>query len=142
MPISPTFVTRFLQLVTEKRFAEAERVFERLRENAQKTEWNMGYLKALHGMLLAQKLNDDRYVFILNANLNNAKELKKYRNEFLKHAKNVLHADYDRGFFSAWAEYMRVLLKMKPEETRIQETGKAAEKVAYMQRTLDASNLP
>jgi hypothetical protein len=134
-------VTRFLQLVTEKHFAEAERVFERLKENVQKNEWNRGYLQALHGMLLAQKLNDDRYVFILNANLNDEKELKKYRNEFLKHAKNMLHADYDRGFFSAWAEYIRLLLKMKHEGTQLQaqETGKAAEKATLIQQTLDGS---
>jgi len=117
-------------------------VFERLRENVQKTEWNRGYLQALHGMLLAQKLNDDRYVFILNANLNDEKELKKYRNDFLKHAKNMLHADYDRGFFSAWAEYMRVLIKMKPEETQSKETGKAAEKATPIQQTLDGSSPP
>jgi hypothetical protein len=128
--------------MTEKRFAEAERVFERLREKVQKTEWNRGYLQALHGMLLAQKPNDDRYVFILNINLSNEKELKKYRNEFLKHSKNTLHADYDRGFFSAWAEYMRVLLKMKPEEAQFQKTSKAEEKATLIQQTLDGGSPP
>jgi len=116
MSISPTFATRFFQLITERKFAEAERMLERLREKVEKTEWNEGYLQALNGMLLAKKTNNDRSVFLSNANFENKKELQKYREEFLEHAKNRLHADYDRGFFSAWAEYTRLLSKMKPKE--------------------------
>ena len=113
MSISPAFITRFFQLITERRFAEAERMLERLREGVEKTEWNRGYLRALNGMLLAQKTNNDRYVFLSNVNFGNEKELLKYRQEFLEHAKKRLHADYDRGFFSAWAEFMRILLTMR-----------------------------
>ena len=113
MPIPPAFVTRFFQLLTERMFAEAERVLERLRKRVRKTEWNRGYLQALSGMLLAQK-SGDQYVFLSNIDFSNKDELRKYRREFLEYAKGGLHADYDRGFFSAWAEYMRVLLKRKP----------------------------
>ena len=90
-------------------------MLERLRERVEKTEWNEGYLQALNGMLLAKKTNSDRYMFLSNVNFGNKKELRKYRQEFLEHAKKRLHADYDRGFFSAWAEYTRVLSKMKPK---------------------------
>jgi len=115
MSISPTFATRFFQLITERRFAEAERMLERLREKVEKTEWNEGYLQALNGMLLAKKTNNDRYVFLSNVDFGNRKELQKYQQEFLEHAENRFHADYDRGFFSAWAEYTRVLLKIRPK---------------------------
>jgi hypothetical protein len=30
----------------------------------------------------------------------------------LEHVRNRLHGDFDRGFFSAWADCMRVLSKM------------------------------
>jgi len=116
MPISPAFVTRFFQLVAKRQFAEAERILERLRERIQKTRWNKGYFRALQGILLAQKSNNDRYAFLSNMSPTTEEQLKNYRREFTKHAKNRLHADYDRGFFSAWADYMRLLSKIDLKE--------------------------
>jgi len=113
MPISRVFVTRFFQLVAKRQFAEAERILERIKLKIQKTEWNRGYFQALNGILLAQKSNDDQYAFLPNLDFNNEDELKKYRREFLKQSKDRIHADYDRGFFSAWADYMRISIRMK-----------------------------
>lgn len=115
MPISLAFVTRFFQLVTKRQFAEAERELERIKASVQKTEWNEGYLKALYGILLARKSNDDQYVFLSGLDFDNKDELQSYRREFLKHVRDRFHADYDRGFFSAWAEYMRVLIKLQTD---------------------------
>jgi len=39
--------------------------------------------------------------------------LKNYRQEFLSHVESRLHAEYDRGFFDAWADYMRILPKLE-----------------------------
>jgi len=111
MPISLAFVTRFFQLVTRRRFAEAERILERLKEKASKTEWNRGYLQALYGILLARRSNDPN-VFLSSLNFGDKDNLQNYRREFLKHSRNTFHSDYDRGFFSAWADYMRILSKM------------------------------
>jgi|GEM_PF-167156 len=116
MPISPAFVTRFFQLAAKRQFAEAERILERLKEKIQKTRWNKGYFRALQGILLAQKSNNDRYAFLSNMHPTTEEELKNHRREFLRHAKDRFHADYDRGFFSAWADYMRVLSKMDLKE--------------------------
>lgn len=113
MPMPSIYVTRFFQLITVRRFAEAERVLLRLRQKKSTTEWNTGYFQALKGMLLAQRSNDDRYVFLSNVNFKNQNELQNYRREFLKQSRNKLHADYDRGYFTAWASYMRVLAKLE-----------------------------
>jgi len=126
MPIPSAFVTRFFQLVTKRRYVEAERILERLKQRIQKTEWNSGYFQALHGIFLAKKSNNDRYAFLSNNDFNNPDELKNYRREFLKHTKNKLHADYDRGFFSAWANYMHVLTKLeKPTEVKTTKSAKS-----------------
>jgi len=125
LPISQAFVTRFFQLVTKRQFAEAERVLERLKKKIQRTEWNRGYFRALYGILLARKSNDDQYVFLSRLDFNNKDELQNYRREFLKHARNRIHADYDRGFFSAWADYMRLLIKLG--EDTITESNKKEE---------------
>ena len=110
MPIPKIFVVRFFQLLKGRRFAEAERVLERIRQKTNETEWNSGYLHALDGILLAQKSNDS-YSFIKNLNFEDEKALKKNRKEFLKEYKNKIHADYDRGFFAAWADFMLILTK-------------------------------
>lgn len=107
MPISKIFVVRFFQLIKGRRFAEAERVLERIRSKTNETDWNSGYLHALDGILTAQK-SGDSYVFIKNVDFENEKNLKKFRKEFLKEYKNKVHADYDRGFFAAWADYMLI----------------------------------
>ena len=112
MPVSRVFITRFFQLVAERRFAEAERMLERSRKKVRKNEWNKGYFQALSGILLAQRSNDDRYLFLPHMNPTDKGELKNYRRDFLEHTKNMMHADYDRGFFSAWNDYTRLLLKL------------------------------
>jgi hypothetical protein len=74
---------------------------------------------------LAKKSNDDQYAFLSNMNSNETNELQRHRREFLKQAKSKLQADYDRGFFSAWADYMRVLVKTLKDAERKSATKKA-----------------
>ncbi len=110
MPISKIFVTRFFQLVEGRRFAQAERILERIRLKTNETEWNSGFLHALDGMLFTQK-SGDSYSFLNNLNSKDEKELKRLKKEFLKKSKNKINADYDRGFFAAWADYIRISMK-------------------------------
>jgi len=113
LPTSSTaFVIRFSQLVMERKFAEAERILERLRKRMKQNEWNKGYLQALNGIILIQKSNDERYAFLSNLNLEDEKTIRKHRQEFLNQIKSEFQADYDRGFFSAWADFLRILLKL------------------------------
>jgi len=131
--IPKVYVTRFFQLVTTRQFAEAERILERLKQRIQMSERNRGYFQALYGMLLAQRNNDDRYAFLSNLNVNDKKELQTYRREFLRQSENRLHAEYDRGFFSAWADYMRILPKLElaivsmPGKNRVEKEAKVTE---------------
>lgn len=113
MPIPSALVTRFAQLLVNKQFAEAERELERLKQKMHKTEWNRGYFRALYGMLLIRRANNsDSHSFFAKLDLNNKEALQVYRKEFLNHVKNRLHGDFDRGFFSAWADFTRVLSKI------------------------------
>lgn len=112
MPVPSAFVTRFFQLITERKFAEAERQRREVEKRMEENEWNRGYRYALRGMLLARKTNSDQYAFLSNFNPTDEKTLREHRREFLKHVKNRLHVNYDRGFFSAWADYMYMLIEM------------------------------
>ena len=113
MPITQALVTRYFQLLVERQFTEAERELERLKQKMQKTEWNKGYFRALYGMYLSRKNNSDNYAFFSKLDLSDKPTLHNYRKEFLEHMKNGLHGDFDRGFFSAWADCMRILTRME-----------------------------
>lgn len=112
-PIPKIYTTRFFQLVTTRQFAEAERILERVKQKMHVTERNRGYFQALYGMLLTQRSNNDRYAFLSGTDLTNKKQLKHFRQEFQRHVESRLHAEYDRGFFEAWADYMKILPKLE-----------------------------
>jgi hypothetical protein len=63
-------------------------------------------------MLARRSNNNDSYAFFSKLDLNDKGALNSYRREFLNHVKNRLHGDFDRGFFSAWADCMQVLSRM------------------------------
>ncbi|PIU60150.1 hypothetical protein COS86_00515 [Candidatus Bathyarchaeota archaeon CG07_land_8_20_14_0_80_47_9] len=112
MPIPQALVTRFFQLLVNRQFTEAERELEKLKQKMHKTEWNRGYFRALYGMLLSRKTNGDAYAFFPKLDLGDKAALHAYRREFLEHMRNGLHGEFDRGFFSAWADCMRVLSRI------------------------------
>jgi hypothetical protein len=115
MPISQALVTRYFQLIVKRQFTEAARELERLKQKMQKTEWNRGYFRALYGMYLSRKNNGDPYAFFSKLDLADMAALHGYRREFLNHMRNGLHGDFDRGYFSAWADCMRILTRMDVE---------------------------
>lgn len=113
MPIPQALVTRYFQLLVSRQFTEAERELERIKQKMHKTEWNRGYFRALYGMLLTRRSNNnDSYAFFSKLDLTDKTALHAYRREFLEHERSRLHEDFDRGFFSAWANCMRVLSRM------------------------------
>ena len=113
MPISQALVTRYFQLIVARQFSEAERELERVKQKMQKTDWNRGYFRALYGIYLARKNSaTDDYAFLSKIDLSDKVALHTYRKEFLEHMGNGLHGDFDRGYFSAWADCMRILTRM------------------------------
>jgi len=112
MPIPQALVTRYFQLIVSRQFTEAERELERIKQKMHKTDWNRGYFRALYGMLLSRKTNGDEQSFFSKLDFSDKASVHGYRREFLDHTKNGLHGDFDRGYFSAWADCMRVLARM------------------------------
>jgi hypothetical protein len=113
MPIAHALVTRYFQLLVNRQFTEAERELERIKQKMQKTEWNRGYFRALYGMYLTRKSgSQEDYAFFSKLDFSDKIALNAYRKEFLTHMGNGLHGDFDRGYFSAWADCMRILSRM------------------------------
>lgn len=111
-PVPKLYSTRFFQLVTSRQFAEAERILERIKQKMHVSDRNRGYFQALYGMLLTMK-NTDRYAFLSTVDLTDKKQVKHYRKEFLGHIEQRLHDEYDRGYFEAWSDFMKLLLKIE-----------------------------
>lgn len=111
-----TLMARFFQLVLRRQFAEAERIFERLQTKMKKNEWNTGYLQALSGILLVQRSGDERYALLTGLNLEEEGELKRNRRDFLNLAADDYQAEYDRGYFSAWADFLRVVPRVREKQ--------------------------
>jgi hypothetical protein len=128
MPVPQALVTRFFQLLVSRQFAEAERELERLKQKMHKTEWNRGYFRALYGLYLSRRTNGDPYAFFPKLDLSDKAVLHSYKREFSEHVSSKLHGDYDKGFFAAWEDCMRVISKMNvpsmngvtPENGKIQ----------------------
>jgi hypothetical protein len=132
MPISQALVTRYFQLIVSRQFTEAERELERVKQKMQKTEWNRGYFRALYGMYLSRKNAADSYALFSKLDLSDKVSLHAYRKEFLDHMRNGLHGDFDRGYFSAWADCMRILTRMDipgPQSSVKEPDGKEIETV-------------
>lgn len=128
MPIPQALVTRYFQLIVNRQFTEAERELERLKQKMHKTEWNRGYFRALYGMYLSRKSNGDEQSFFSKLDFSDKAAVHGYRREFLDHTKNGLHGDFDRGYFSAWADCMRVLARMDvPSPQSSSTSGKGSE---------------
>lgn len=124
MPVPSGLVTRFFQLIVNRQFTEAERELERMKQKMHKTEWNRGYFRALYGIFLSRKSNGDAYAFFPKLDLCDKAALHSYRKEFLAHVGSKLHGDFDRGYFSAWADCMRVIARMEIPEAVAANNGK------------------
>jgi ATP/maltotriose-dependent transcriptional regulator MalT len=122
MSIPLVYMTRLFQLVTERKFSEAERILERItakmKRNGQQ-EFNRGYMEALGGIILTYRSSGESYEFFNNFNLNDIEALKNYYKDFLENSQSRFHADYDRGYFTALSDYMRVILKMVKGKTEV-----------------------
>ena len=117
-PVKAAYVIRFFQLVTVKQLAEAERELQRIKEKIERTEWNHGYYKALQGMLISKRNNNDQNTFFATIDPNNKRALLDFRREFQEKMESRLYTDYDRGFFSAWVDYVSVLKRMNLKEVK------------------------
>lgn len=111
MPLSRHLITQFFLFESDEHYASAERVLNRLQSGSRKSGWERGYLTALSGIIVTRRSREDDLAFLNRINMKDKKELRATLKDFKEQSKNEIHADYDRGFFSAWADYIRFHLK-------------------------------
>ena len=96
----------FFQLLREGKRTAAKTVLEKIKQKSESSKWRQGYINALEGMVIASETKEDQEVFINQIRIEKSDELRR---KFFQQSKNELHSDFDRGFFSAWTDYMQAL---------------------------------
>lgn len=99
-------VTNFFRNISRKNLAEASREMSQIEKDTTTSEWHKGYFNALEGMLIALR-SDTRYAYIKRIGEKDQQGINKLRRAFTHHAEDPLQTDFDRGFFSAWSDYLR-----------------------------------
>ena len=110
-------VNKFLGHVELRAWTDAEKELDIIRQKSDGSPWSRGYVKALEGLMLTYRNNDDKYVFLPKVLANRTDEtIGNLRKEFSEFASNELHGEYDRGYFKALEDYVAILgnAKNKP----------------------------
>lgn len=130
-------VAKFLQNVEERAWTEAEKELDTIRQKSQDSAWSRGYVKALEGLLLTNRSNNDKYLYLPKALGNRSEEaIKSLRNEFAEFVSNELHGDYDRGYFKALEEYLGLISTLKGRvetDTTAKPSADPSQKVKTME---------
>jgi hypothetical protein len=131
-------------------WTDAEKELDIIRQKAQNTAWHKGYVKALEGLLLTYRSNDDKYIYLPKALANRTEDnIKQLQKEFGEFATNEIHGEYDRGYFKALGDYVTLLSSMKsaPQPTSVarspepvEKTEKATEKEGDLTPYLEGSS--
>jgi hypothetical protein len=107
-------VSKFLEHVEARAWTDAEKELDVIRQKSDNSQWSRGYVKALEGLMLSYRNNDDKYIFLPKALANRPEDaINNFKKEFSEFAANELHGEYDRGYFKALDDYVTLLAGMK-----------------------------
>src|SRR5437667_2086118 len=131
--IPQVLVNRFLEYVETRAWTDAEKELDIIRQKSDNSQWSRGYVKALEGLMLTYRNNDDKYIFLPKILANRTEDaISNLKKEFSEFATNELHGEYDRGYFKALDDYFTLLANMKNQRT-------PADATTPQQATLDQS---
>ena len=94
----------YFNSINNRNFADADRIIDKIKNNSKKSERLIGFLSALEGMRLSIYTNE-KYALIAQLP-NDQRDVHKLRKEFNSKIRNPLSTNFDRGYFSAWIEYI------------------------------------
>src|SRR2546425_712520 len=97
---SPTIpkleVNKFLQQVEQRAWTDAEKELDNIRQKSDGGQWSRGYVKALEGLLLTFRGNDDKFIYLPRIMMASTPEiLTELRNEFAQFSASDIDVDYD-----------------------------------------------
>ena len=121
--IPQTSVNKFLQYVEERAWTDAEKELDTIRQKSENNQWSRGYVKALEGLLLTYRNDDDKYIYLPRALANGPEEVEALGREFSEFSANELHGEYDRGYFRALEDYLALRRSLKTAQPTLSATA-------------------
>ena len=111
-------VNKFLEHIEARAWTDAEKELDIIRQKSDDSQWSRGYVKALEGLMLTYRTNDDKYIFLPRVLASRTQDtISNLKKEFSEFASNELHGEYDRGYFKALDDYFTLLGNMKNQQT-------------------------
>ncbi len=96
-----------MQHVGERAWTDAEKELDTIKQKSDSTQWSRGYVKALEGLMLTYRNDDDKYIYLPRALANKtSQENEALKKDFAEFAASEIHGEYDRGFFKALEDYL------------------------------------
>ena len=105
-------ILNFFKSILDRKFSDAKRSLIALDDKKLgDSEFKAGYLNALEGMRMSSRSGDARD--LINKMKFNPESPEIYKNEFKTLFKKEGHTPFDKGFFSAWLDYLNYYLSYK-----------------------------
>ncbi len=106
MPAMEMRMDMLTRALMRRDIAKAKKHAEKLLKIVGKDEWGKGYSKAVKGMLNALDDEDSLILKILNSKPE-SKEIEAYLEEFETISKQNFRGEYEKGYYTAWAEFLK-----------------------------------
>ncbi len=128
--IQQASINKYLQHVGQRAWTDAEKELDTIKQKSDSTQWSRGYVKALEGLMLTYRNDDDKYIYLPKTLTNKSgPENEALRKEFAEFAVNEIHGEYDRGFFKALEDYLSQVATLRPAQESAEQEKTTTETV-------------
>ena len=128
--IQQASINKYLQHVGQRAWTDAEKELDTIKQKSDSTQWSRGYVKALEGLMLTYRNDDDKYIYLPKTLTNKSgPENEALRKEFAEFAGNEIHGEYDRGFFKALEDYLLQVATLRPAQESAEQEKTTTETV-------------
>lgn len=111
--LTPEETSDFFGFISNDSKQSARKVLSRYGKEGIESEWTRGYLEALKGMINSLGNNGSHTPFLFRIREKDGNGLREVRREFSQRIERRYTHEYDRGFLTAWVQYLSVLLLYK-----------------------------
>ncbi|NJE54204.1 hypothetical protein [Thermococcus sp. 21S9] len=113
MPAREMRMEMFVRALLRRDFSRAKGHMEKLMKIAGNDEWGRGYSKAVEGIMNALKDNDADSLVVQLISANDRERAEELLENYSKLANQDFRDDYERGFYTAWSEFLKAFLSQK-----------------------------
>ncbi len=112
MPAREMRMEMFTRALMRRDLTKAKAHAEKLLKIVGRDEWGKGYSKAVEGMLNSTGDGDTLLFLILNSSPD-SDVVETYLNEFEALSNQGFRGNFERGYYTAWMEFLRAYRKRR-----------------------------